>query len=463
MQAEQHTSETQRGLRLALGAVAAGAAAGAALASDLPPAACWTAAITGLCATWWVLEPIPIPATSLIPFAAFPLAGVVDHARIAQAYGHTLVLLLLGGFMLSKAVEKSRLHRRLALGMVRVCGGGGRRLVLGFMFASWVCSMWISNTATTLMLLPVALAVLESREAKPTAVPLLLGLAYAASIGGMATPIGTPPNVIFMAVYEQATGETVHFLEWMTIGLPAAALLLPIAWLWVTRSLGGTPAPTIPHLGPWRAPEARVLVVFGLTAAAWIFRTEPFGGWSGLFGVGTASDSTVAMAAVVVLFLLPDGEGGQLLDWKTARTIPWGLLILFGGGIAISTAFEASGLSSTLGEALGGVATWPLVAVILILCLAVTFMTEVTSNTATTNLLMPVLASAAIGAGLAPERLMLPAALSASCAFMLPVATAPNAIVAGSGYVHTADMAREGAVLNVLGAMTLTAVCSLLL
>ncbi len=463
MQAEQHTSETRNGLRLALGVVVAAAAAGAALAADLHPAACWTAAITGLCATWWVLEPIPIPATSLIPFAAFPLAGVVDHERIAQAYGHPLVLLLLSGFMLSKAVEKSRLHRRLALGMVRACGGGGRRLVLGFMLASWVCSMWISNTATTVMLLPVALAILESREAKPTAVPLLLGIAYAASIGGMATPIGTPPNIIFMAVYEQATGKTVHFLEWMTIGLPAATLLLPIAWLWITRSLGGTTAPAIPPPGPWRPPETRVLAVFGLTAAAWIFRTEPFGGWSSLLGTETASDSTVAVAAVVALFLLPDDKGGQLLDWNTARTIPWGLLILFGGGIAISTAFEASGLSDALGKALGGIAAWPPVVVTLALCLTVTFITEVTSNTATTNLLMPVLASGALGAGLAPEWLMLPTALSASCAFMLPVATAPNAIVAGSGYLRTADMAREGIVLNIFAAMALTAVCSLLL
>ena len=462
MEAESRPSQTRRGLRLTLGPLVAGAAAAAALAGDLPAAACWTAAITGLCATWWVLEPIPIPATSLIPFAAFPFAGVVDHARIAQAYGHTLILLLLGGFMLSKAVEKSRLHRRLALGMVRACGGG-RRLVLGFMLASWACSMWISNTATTLMLLPVALAVLESDEAKPTAVPLLLGLAYAANIGGMATPIGTPPNVIFMAIYEQTTGTAVSFLEWMSIGLPAAAVLLPIAWLWLTRGLAAAPALAIPYPGPWRSPEARVLLVFGLTVAAWIFRTEPLGGWSGLFGAGTTSDSTVALAAVVALFLVPDGEGGQLLDWQTASTIPWGLLLLFGGGIAISVAFEASGLSSALGNALGGLAAWPIVAVTLIVCLAVTFMTEVSSNTATTNLLMPVLASAALAAGLAPERLMLPAVLSASCAFMLPVATAPNAIVVGSGYLRTADMAREGVVLNLLAAAALTAACSLLL
>lgn len=452
-----------RRLGLGIGVAAAALAWAAAHAAGLPVAACNTAAVTALCAAWWVLEPIPIPATSLIPFAAFPLLGVVDHEDIANAYGHTLILLLLGGFMLSAAVEKSGVHRRMALAMVRACGRGARRLVLGFMLASWACSMWISNTATTLMLLPVALAVIEGPEARRLAVPLLLGIAYAASIGGLATPIGTPPNVIFMAIYQESTGEAVSFLEWMRIGVPAAAVLLPLAWLWITRGLGGQVAPAIPTPGPWRAGERRVLAVFALTAAAWIFRTEPLGGWSGLAGLDTASDSTVALAAVVVLFLIPDGDGEALLDWDTARRIPWGLLILFGGGIAISSAFAASGLSAALGDALAGIASWPTVAVVLCICLVVTFMTEVTSNTATANLLMPVLAAAAVAAALDPRLLMIPATLSASCAFMLPVATAPNAIVSGSEHITTRDMAREGVVLNLTGVVAITVVCLLLL
>jgi solute carrier family 13 (sodium-dependent dicarboxylate transporter), member 2/3/5 len=456
-------AQPRRTLQLGLGAAAAAVAWATASAAGLPTAACNTAAVTALCAAWWVLEPIPIPATSMIPFAAFPLLGVVDHEVIANAYGHTLILLLLGGFMLSAAVEKSGVHRRMALGMVRACGGGGRRLVLGFMLASWACSMWISNTATTLMLLPVALAVIDGPAARTLAVPLLLGIAYAASIGGLATPIGTPPNVIFMAIYQETTGDAVSFLEWMQIGVPAAAVLLPLAWWWITRNLGGTVAPAIPAPGAWRAAERRVLAVFALTAAAWIFRTEPLGGWSGLLGLDTAADSTVALAAVVVLFLVPDGDGGPLLDWDTARRIPWGLLLLFGGGIAISAAFSASGLSAALGEALAGIASWPTVAMVLVICLAVTFMTEVTSNTATANLLMPVLAAAAAAAALDPRLLMVPATLSASCAFMLPVATAPNAIVSGSEHITTRDMAREGLALNLTGAVAITAVCTLLL
>lgn len=449
---------------LLIGVVAAALCGGAALGFELGAAAAWTAAITGLCAAWWVLEPLPIPVTSLIPFATFPLVGVLDHRQVAAAYGHTMILLLLGGFMLSTAVERSGVHRRLALGMVRIAGGGSRRLVLGFMLASALCSMWISNTATTLMLLPVALAVVGGSDGgSRIAGPLLLGIAYAASIGGMATPIGTPPNVIFMSHYEETTGVAVSFLDWMMIGVPAAALLIPVAWLRLTRNLHGVAAPLLPRLGEWRRGELRVLIVFAITAAAWIFRAEPLGGWSGLIGVEGVGDSTVALAAVVVMFLVPDGEGGQLLDWETAVSIPWGLLLLFGGGLALSAGFAASGLSVALGQALGGIADWPLVALTAVICLGVTFLTEVTSNTATTNLLMPILAATAGAAQIEPMAFMVPATLSASCAFMLPVATAPNAIVAGSGRVPTRLMAREGLVLNIIGAIAITAVCSLLI
>jgi len=418
-----------------------------------------------------VLEPVPIPVTSLVPFGAFPLVGVLSHKQVAASYGHHMILLLMGGFMLSTAVEHSGVHRRLALGMVRLAGGGGRRLVLGFMIASAVCSMWISNTATTLMLLPVAVAVIQgsggSRKSGPLAdnalgIPLLLGIAYAASIGGMATPIGTPPNVIFMGIYEKHTGSAISFLDWMKIGLPVVCVLIPIVWLFLTRRLGGVRAPELPVVGVWSSAERRVLVVFALTAAAWIFRTEPFGGWSALIGATGAGDSTVALVAVVVLCLVPDGDDGYLLDWDTAKTIPWGLLLLFGGGLAISAGFEASGLSDALGQALAGIADWPTVALTAIICLSVTFLTEVTSNTATTTLLMPVLIAAAAAASVDPMRLMVPATLSASCAFMLPVATAPNAIVS-SGGVPTARMAREGIALNLIGAIAITFACSLML
>ncbi len=451
---------------LLVGAAVSVAAGVGALLLDLGGPAAWTAGITGLCAAWWVLEPVPIPVTSLVPFAAFPLTGVLTHKQVAASYGHTMILLLMGGFMLSTAVEHSGVHRRLALGMVRMAGGGSRRLVLGFMLASALCSMWISNTATTLMLLPVAMAVVADSGSpagrESISAPLLLGIAYAASIGGMATPIGTPPNVIFMSHYEKVSGTTMSFLEWMEIGVPAAVVLVPIAWLSLTRKLGHIAAPEVPRPGPWRSAERRVLVVFAITAAAWIFRVAPMGGWSALVGATGAGDSTVALAAVVVLLLVPDGDGGHLLEWETAKTIPWGLLLLFGGGLAISAGFEASGLSVALGHALGGIAHWPTVLLIGVICLCVTFLTEVTSNTATSNLLMPVLAAAATAAAIGPMTLMVPATLSASCAFMLPVATAPNAIVSGSGKVSGRRMAREGLVLNLVGAVVLTGACSLL-
>jgi solute carrier family 13 (sodium-dependent dicarboxylate transporter), member 2/3/5 len=427
--------------------------------------ACWCAAITAVCAVWWVTEPIPIPATSILPFAAFPLVGVLDHTEVATSYGHSLILLLLGGFILSTAMERSGAHRRVALGMVRLVGGvGGRRLVLGFMIAAAFLSMWISNTATTLMLLPVALAVIDQADDPKLPLPLLLGTAYAASVGGIGTPVGTPPNVILMGVYQAQTGKEIGFLDWMKIGVPVVLVMLPLIWLWLGRGLGRSDkALTLPTLGPWRAAEKRVLSVFGLTALAWVTRTAPFGGWTGLIGAEGTGDATVALVAVVVMFLVPDGEGERLLDWETAQRIPWGLLVLFGGGIAIARAFEASGLSSALGGALSAVAGLPAVVMLLAICLAVTFLTEVTSNTATTSLLMPILGAAAVAAAVDPMLFMVPAAISASCAFMLPVATAPNAIVFGTGQVTTRQMAREGLAINVAGAVVVSLLCHLLL
>jgi len=369
--------------------------------------------------------------------------------------------LLLGGFMLSMAMEKSGAHRRLALGMERLVGGrGGRRLVLGFMVAAAGLSMWISNTATTLMLLPVALAVLEQSGEEEMTAPLLLGMAYAASVGGIGTPVGTPPNVILMGVYNEHTGHEISFVEWMKIGLPVVVVMVPVQWLWLSRKMKrGTAKLDLPDPGPWRPAEKRVLTVFFLTAFAWVTRSDPFGGWSGLFGVPGAGDSTVALTAVVAMFLIPDGEDAQLLDWKTAAKIPWGLLLLFGGGIAIARAFGESGLSQALGSVLAALASWPLLLMLVVIALCVTFLTEVTSNTATTSLLMPILAAAATAAAIDPRLLMVPAAISASCAFMLPVATAPNAIVFGTGKCPTRKMAREGFALNLFGALVVTAVC----
>jgi sodium-dependent dicarboxylate transporter 2/3/5 len=323
--------------------------------------------------------------------------------------------------------------------------------------------MWISNTATTLMLLPVALAVLERAPSPALATPLLLGIAFSASVGGVGTPIGTPPNLIFMQVYENTTGTPLSFLDWMGWGVPVVLVMIPVIWLWLTRKLGDMPPVSVPSAGPWRPAEARVLTVFALTALAWITRSEPFGGWSSLFGMPGASDAGVAFVAVISLFLIPNGEGKKLLDWQVAEQIPWGMLLLFAGGITIARAFEATGISEALGAQLSALAAFPTLVTIAVICLVITFLTEMTSNTATTTLMMPILAAAAIGAGLAPETLMVPAAMSASCAFMMPVATAPNAIMFGTGRFTTRTMASEGVVLNLLGAAVITLVLVALL
>ena len=421
----------------------------------------WTAAITLFTAILWVTEVIPIPATSLIPFALFPFAGVLSHKEVASALGSHVILLLMGAFMLSKSLEKSGVHERLAVYMVNLVGANsGRRVVIGFMLAAAFLSMWISNTATTLMLIPIAMAVLQYVDDAAMGIALILGIAYAASLGGIGTPIGTPPNIIFISVYQETTGKEIDFVSWMKIAVPIVILVLPLMALWLTRNVSIKQAFHLPEIGRWRSEEKRVLIVFGLIATAWVTRKI----WSDWFGLSTVGDSTVALMGVVLMFLIPSGEKHEaLLDWRSARDIPWGMLLLFAGGIAIAKAFKASGLSEQLGAMLSDLSTLPLWALILSLCLFVTFLTEITSNTATATLLMPVLAAAGIAAGVDPKLLMMPAAISASCAFMLPVATAPNAIAYGTGKLHIKDMVKEGAVLNVVVALFVSGVCYFML
>lgn len=413
--------------------------------------------VTVLCAIWWIFEPVPIPVASLLPLSLFPLLGILTPNQVAGAYGSPLILLLLGGFILSTAMERSGAHRHIALLLVRLFGGNSsKRVVFGFMLASALLSMWVSNTATTLMLLPVALAILQNSNDDKLAIPLLLGICYSASIGGIGTPIGTPPNLVFMRVYEEAQGHSIGFLEWMSWAVPVVVLFVPIAALWLTRNLTSVGAICLPEKEAWSKEQKRVLIVFALTALTWMTRTEPFGGWRELLGFPQANDASVALLAVICMFIVPNGKGGKLLDWKTANKIPWGMLLLFAGGIALAKAFLASGLADLLALQLAGLANIPTLLMVLLVCLCVTFLTEVTSNTATTSLLMPVLASAAVAAKIDPLLLMVPAAMSASCAFMLPVATAPNAIVFGSEQVPIGVMAKQGLVLNFVGAILIT-------
>lgn len=429
--------------------------------------AAMTGAVTTLCAAWWCTEAIPIPVTALVPFAIFPLAGVLDHGKLASAYGDKFVLLFMAGFMLSRAAEKSQTHLRVAHGMMRLVGtDSNRRIIIGFMLATAFCSMWISNTATALIMLPVALAVIEEHQDAPKfAVSLLLAIAYGASIGGIATIVGTPPNGVFVSNYEQVAHKTVDFVTWMKIGVPVSVLMLIAAGVVLTLPVRGGGGGHVKDLGPWTTAQRRVLIVLATTAFLWITRTSPFGGWSKLLHMPMAQDATVGLAAVVMMFMIPaeprrDGMArSYLLDWPTARDIPWGILILFGGGIAIAKAFQETGLATEIGQSLQVLSDMHPVVVIAVICFTVTFMTEVTSNTATTTLLMPILGATAIGVGVDPAAFMIPAALSASCAFMLPVATPPNAIVFGSDQITIPQMVRVGFKLNLIGVVIVTAVC----
>ncbi|WP_163935173.1 DASS family sodium-coupled anion symporter [Paraferrimonas sp. SM1919] len=426
-------------------------------------------AVTVLTVCWWVTEALPIPATSLVPFALLPLSGVLTHQQVSSSFGSHVILLLMGAFMLSSALEKSGAHRRLALYMIKLIGSSSAyRLVLGFMLTTALLSMWISNTATTLIMLPVAMAILSHVDNKKLTIALILGIAYAASVGGIGyaasvggigTPIGTPPNVIFMAIYQEQTGTEFSFAQWMQLGVPVVICAIPLMTWWLVRGVKLEQAIKLTEVGPWRVEERRTLILFALTAVAWITKSAPFGGWSGLLGLSGIGDGTVAMLFVVLMFITPNGKGDRVLDWDTAKGIPWGMLLLFAGGIALAKGFSASGLSELLGLWLQGLANLDVLLMMLTICLVVTYLTEVTSNTATATLLMPILAAAAMASGFDPSVFMIPAAMCASCAFMLPVATAPNAIVYGTGEINIKDMVAKGAVLSLFASVIIALVC----
>ncbi|UCF04351.1 MAG: SLC13/DASS family transporter [bacterium] len=452
------------------------------------------AAVAALMAVWWICESIPLAATALIPLVAFPLLKVVPCRTAASSYAAPEIFLFMGGFFIAIAMQRWNLHRRIALGIVRLVGVRGDRIILGFMLATAFLSMWISNTATTMMMLPIGLAVLMTLEEHTTGAcgerffefktALMLSIAYAANIGGIGTLIGTPPNIVFAAqvrtLFPRA-GE-ISFVKWMAVGLPLVAVFIPITWLVLTRLalrgahiVAGSGADAIERehaaLGPMSPGEKRTLVVFLATVAAWITRADitvgefTFRGWASLLSLGPfAHDSTVAMAAAITLFLVPVDwrRGIFLLDWKSAREIPWGILILFGGGIALGKGFSESGLAAKIAGAMEMCGGAPIVLLIVLTALLVTFLTEITSNTAVATIFLPILAATAVGLSLHPFLLMIPAAISASCAFMLPVATPPNAIVFSSGAIPMTGMVRIGVMMNFIGIALVTLVVYLL-
>jgi len=449
----------------------------------LAPEAKSVAAVTVLMILFWVSGVIPLEATALLPLVLFPALGVLSPVEVAVSYGNEVIFLFLGGFIIAMSMQRWGLHRRIALHIIRVVGTSPKRLVLGFMVATAFLSMWISNTATTMMMIPIAVAIiltiipgtdraLESLNGEEQALArcLVISIPYAASIGGIATIIGTPPNGIFIS--QLATifpaAPAIDFFTWMKFGVPFAAVFLFLAWVWLTfvpyrrmaaalPSARGIIREELAKLGSVSTGERWTLIVFALTALAWIFaQTKEIGGiiipGLDIFFPGI-KDSTIAIFGALLLFVLPVDrkEGIFTMDWEWAVKIPWGILLLFGGGIALSNGFIQSGLAATIVESLTLIHGLPIVILVLVVALAVSFATEITSNTAMAAVLMPIMAATALSVGVNPIILMMTAAVCASMAFMLPVATPPNAVAYGSGYVTARDLLGSGWALDLIG------------
>jgi sodium-dependent dicarboxylate transporter 2/3/5 len=454
-----------------------------------------TAATALLMACWWIGEALPIPCTALVPLVAFPLFGVLPANEVSRNYGNQNIFLFMGGLFMAMAMQRWNLHRRIALGILTRVPRNRGAIIAGFMVATGGISMWISDTATVMLMMPIGVAVIMQVEGMSADDPirpsdfgaaLMLGIAYSGVIGGIGTLVGTPPNLVFAGTYSTLVpdGQKIGFARWMMVGSSVTLIFLPIAWFYLTRIAFKLKSDSSEgelldldmlkdeqkQLGPMRKGEKITLAVFLSAAGLWLTRGEFDGdkmvspGWGVIFeNPEMVSDSTVSIAAALLLFVLraqhPDGEGeGPVLDWEWARKIPWRVLLLFGGGFALAAAFQQSGLSEWVGSRVAVLASLPPVGMVAAVCFGMTFLTEVTSNTATTTVLMPVLATAADNMGIDPLVLMMPAAMSASCAFMLPVATPGNAIVFGSGFISLKQMAKTGFWLNIIGCLLITLV-----
>lgn len=440
----------------------------------MPPEAQVMLAVTAWIATWWITEAIPIPATSLLPLVLLPLLDTMPIADVAKAYSNKMVLLYMGGFMIAVTIEKWKLHKRIALTIIHWIGTDSKKIVLGFMVATAFLSMWISNTATSLMMLPIGIAVIiqldgnegKFRKGSSLGKSLMLGIAYAASIGGIATLIGTPTNIILASVIKELYGFEISFGQWMSYGFPVALFLLVICWWYLTNiafpstaglsdlSAGKSEiSKQLQDLGPLSYEEKRVGLVFLLVSLSWISRS--FEKVNEL--LPGLDDTVIALVGVLVLFVLPSSKPSEkLLDWKTAEKIPWGILILFGGGLSLAEGFKVTVLAEWIGSQFVFLDFMAFGLFLLIIVLAVNFLTEITSNVATASMLLPILAAVSLSMGVHPFGLMFGATMAASCAFMLPVATPPNAVVFGSGYLEIKDMMLAGFWLNVFSVLVIT-------
>ncbi|MCZ0814009.1 DASS family sodium-coupled anion symporter [Roseovarius sp. EGI FJ00037] len=422
-------------------------------------------AITLWMVIWWLSEALPIPATALLPLVLMPALGVQDMSATAMRYANPLIFLFLGGFLLAAAMQRVGLHRRIALRIVSIAGTAPNRIVLGFMLATAFLSMWISNTATTIMMFTVALSVIDfvSRQSRDDGlvrnfgVALMLAIAYSASIGGVGTLIGSPPNAMLASFVQQSYGIEVSFARWMMIGLPVVIVMLPVTWLLLTRHLfpasmmdvgdtGGHVRAEIAKMGPMNRGERLVAVVFCGAALGWMLRA-PLARLTGL----PLDDAMIAITAALILFAVPlsRGSGRYALDWAATRDLPWGILLLFGGGLALASGFSTSGLARVIGESVAGIEVGTVLLVLAVL-IAIVYLTEITSNTASTATFLPILGAVALGLELDVLTLTVPVALGASMAFMMPVATPPNAIVFSYERMQMSDMVRAGALMNII-------------
>jgi sodium-dependent dicarboxylate transporter 2/3/5 len=444
---------------------------------QLSNAAWATASIGVLMAIWWATEAVPIAVTALLPVVLFPLFGIASIQDTTAPYANKVIFLFLGGFIVAFAMQRWDLHRRIALAVLQRAGGNGRSLVGGFMLASALISMWVMNTSTTMMLLPIAVSIiavihrtvggLSDKAKEDFQFSLLLGVAYGATIGGIATLVGTAPNAMFAAFMLENYGTSIDFSSWMMVGLPMSALMLPLSWLVLTRLVFKVDFVTSGEgravlrkmkddMGPITIPEKRVAIVFVIMALTWILRPLLIK----LPALAALDDSLVAIAGAVLMFIVPSGSKKDplLLRWKYAEQLPWGVLLLFGGGLTLAGAVSRTGLAAWLGGSLQAVGTLPLVVIVILAATLIIFLTELTSNIATTATFLPVVGAIAIEAGYDPIILAVPVTLAASCAFMLPVATPPNAIVFGSGMLTIPRMARAGLALNLIGIVLVSAV-----
>lgn len=432
--------------------------------------------VANLMALWWVFEVVPLPVTALVPMVLAPLLGISSIGKVTAMYANPTIFLFFGGFMLGLAMERWNLHKRIALHIMLLSGGQASRQIAGFMLATAFLSMWVSNTATSVMMLPIGMSVAtmyaeksSSSHGQSFTKALLLAIAYSASIGGLGTLIGTPPNALLAAFLEQTYNLRIGFAQWMLIGVPVSLLMLLACWIWLTRfafKLDNRQNPQaerllqqqLQALGPLSSGEKMIAVIFLLTVTGWIFRPVLSRYIPGL------SDTAIALTACLLLFIIPVRSGDRefLMSWEKTRDLPWGILLLFGGGLALAALVKNTGLTAWTADAMGGVNGLPTIMVIALVVSVIIFLTELTSNTATAAGFLPLMGALAITLGIDPVILTVPAALAASCAFMMPVATPPNAVVFGSEKLALKDMIRAGLALNLVGIVLITAISYLL-